>query len=314
MSIIDCPHYFMKISGFSFVRNGVKLYYPVAESIKSILPICDEFIVAVGEGDDDDSTREANESIGDPKIRIIDTVWELDKQPYHGAENARQTNIALEAGSGDWLFYLQADEVVHEKYLPVIEKRCRDLLEDEEVEGLLFRYKHFWGDYNHYQNGHGWYSREIRVVRGGIGVRSHSSAQSFRIDNLKLKVAEVDAEIYHYGWVRPPHLMQNKRKALDTVHWGEKKVVDKYKNCAPEFDYGPLDLLADFKETHPQVMNEMISRFDWKDRLQYSGKPAADRAHHKHELFKYRLLSFIENKLLGGKRLGEYRNYILLKR
>ncbi|MBC8204576.1 hypothetical protein ISS30_02135 [bacterium] len=304
----------MKISGFSFVRNGVKLYYPAAEAIKSILPICHEFIVAVGQGDEDDNTREVIEAIGDPRIKIIDTVWDLDNQPYHGAENARQTNIALDACTGDWCFYLQADEVVHEKYLPVIENRCLESLEIKEIEGLLFRYKHFWGDYQHYHQGHGWYSREIRIIRNNIGVRSHLSAQSFKIGERKLRVANAGAEIYHYGWVRPPHLMQNKRKSLDTIHWGEKKVKEMYKDSAPEFDYGPLNLLAEFKGTHPEVMKEMISRFNWRDKLQYSGKPNTSRAPHKHEKFKYRLLSFIENKLLGGKKLGEYRNYILIKR
>ena len=62
----------MKISGFSFCRNAQKLYYPLAESIRSILPLCDEFVVAVGKGDADDRTRETIEGIGDPKIRILD--------------------------------------------------------------------------------------------------------------------------------------------------------------------------------------------------------------------------------------------------
>ncbi|NOZ61993.1 MAG: hypothetical protein GXO74_09965, partial [Calditrichaeota bacterium] len=208
----------MKISGFSFVRNGDKLYYPVVESIRSILPIVDEFVIAVGKGDPDDETREKIAAIGDPKIRIIDTVWE-EKYFKKGVINAMQTNIAKEACSGDWLFYLQADEVVHEKYLPIIQKRCEELLPNEEVEGLLFRYKHFWGDYEHYHAGHGWYPFEIRIIRNRPDIYSWQSAQSFRrfdyYDNPrqpeghhKLKVALVDAEIYHYGWVRPPHLMQ----------------------------------------------------------------------------------------------------------
>ncbi len=304
----------MTISGLSFVRNGAKLYFPVAEMIKSILPICSEFIIAVGKGDSDDNTRDIIASIGDPKIRIIDTDWDDYKQGYHGHINAIQTNIALEACSGDWCFYLQADEVVHESYLPVIESRCRELLNDREVEGLLFRYKHFWGDYQHYQGGHGWYSREIRIVRGGIGVRSHRSAQSFRCDGEKLKVAAVDAEIYHYGWVRPPRSMQNKRRALETIHWGGAKTDVKFRDAPPEFDYGPLDRLAVFEGTHPKVMEERIVALDWRDKLQYSGKPDPARAPHKHERFKYRLLSCIGDRLLGGKRLGEYKNYILLKR
>ena len=313
----------MKISGFSFVRNGDKLYYPVVESIRSILPIVDEFVIAVGKGDPDDQTREKIAAIGDPKIRIIDTVWE-EKYFKKGVINAMQTNIAKEACSGDWLFYLQADEVVHEKYLPIIQKRCEELLPNEEVEGLLFRYKHFWGDYEHYHAGHGWYPFEIRIIRNRPDIYSWQSAQSFRrfdyYDNPrqpeghhKLKVALVDAEIYHYGWVRPPHLMQNKRRALDSVHWGSRRAKQYYEKAPKEFDYGPLNLLAKFEGTHPAVMQERIKQMSWKDKLQYSGKPNRYRAPHKHERLKYRLLSAVEKYLFRGRQIGGFRNYILLK-
>jgi hypothetical protein len=313
----------MKISGFSFVRNGVKLYYPVVESVKSILPIVDEFVIAVGKGDEDDNTKKKLEEIGDPKVKIIETKWE-EKYFKKGIINAIQTDIAKKECSGDWLFYLQADEVVHERYLPVIESRCNELVDDEEVEGLLFRYKHFWGDYNHYQAGHGWYPHEIRIIRNREDIHSWQSAQSFRkfdyYDNPrqpeghhKLKVAKVDAEIYHYGWVRPPHLMQNKRKALDSVHWGLGKAKNHYDKAPQEFDYGPLNLLAEFKETHPKVMEEKIKEMDWIEKLQYSGKPNPYREKHKHEKLKYRMLSFIEKYFNGGKQLGGFRNYILLE-
>ena len=304
----------MKISGFSFVRNGIKLYFPVVESIKSILPVCDEFIIAVGKGDADDKTRESILAINDPKIRIIDTDWDDYEQKWHGHINAIQTNIALDACEGDWCFYVQADEVVHEKYLPVIRRRCEELLDNRSVEGLLFRYKHFWGDYDHYHNGHGWYSREIRVIRNNVGVQSHLSAQSFKIGEKKLNAADVDAEIYHYGWVRPPHLMQNKRKALHSIHWGNRQADERFKTQPDEFDYGPLDRLAVFEDTHPAVMSDKLKEIDWKNKLQPKGKPDRNREPHKHERLKYRLLSFIENTFLGGSRLGEYKNYKIIKR
>lgn len=311
----------MKISGFSFVRNGEKLYYPSAEAIKSILPICDEFVVAVGKGDEDDHTRELIAAINDPKLRIIDTVWE-EKYCHRGMINSYQTDIAMKACSGDWLFYVQADEVVHEKYLPTIKARCEELLHDPEVEGLLFNYKHFWGDYEHYQGGHGWYPWEIRIVRNLPNIHSYQSAQSFRwfehYDNprqetgtRKLKVAKVDAYIYHYGWVRPPHLMQNKRRALDSVHWGKARADSYYASVPDYFDYGPLDRLAIFNETHPEVMMDMISRFDWADKLQYKGKPNPGRQPHKHEKPGIRLLSLLE-KITGP--VGTFKNYIELKR
>jgi len=313
----------MKISGFSFVRNGIKLYYPVVESIQSILPIVDEFVIAVGKGDEDDTTREQIAAIGDPKIKIIDTVWE-EKYFKKGIINAIQTNIAKQACSGDWLFYLQADEVVHEKYLPVIQARCEELLDKSEVEGLLFGYKHFWGDYQHYHNSHGWYPYEIRIIRNRPDIYSWQSAQSFRrfdyYDNPrqqdghhKLKVARVAAEIYHYGWVRPPHLMQNKRRSLDSLHWGIKRARDHYEQAPREFDYGPLNLLATFQENHPAVMASMIRKMDWQHKLQYSGKANPNRQPHKHERLKYRLLSFLEKNLFHGRQIGGFKNYILLK-
>ncbi|AGB42269.1 hypothetical protein Halha_2395 [Halobacteroides halobius DSM 5150] len=305
----------MKISGFSMVRNATKLYYPIKEAIESILPICDEFIVAVGKGDEDDYTRERIESIDSDKVKIIDTVWK-EKDFESGRVNAIQTNIALDECSGDWCFYLQADEVVHEKYLPVIKDRCRELLDDDEVEGLVFDYKHFWGDYEHYHNSHGWYKREVRVIKNNIGVRSHNSAQGFRKNGEPTKAAHANAEIFHYGWVRPPHYMQSKKKALDSVHWGKEEAEEFYKTEPDEFDYGPLDQLPIYKGTHPEVMQDWIAKMDWEDKLQYSGEPDPRRELHKHEQTKNKILTSIEQWLerkFGGKvYLSSHRNYKLL--
>jgi hypothetical protein len=311
------------ISGFSFVRNGAKLYYPVVEAILSILPICDEFIIAVGKSDEDDITRDLIAAIDDPKIIIIDTLWD-EKYFNRGIINSIQTDIAMKQCTGDWLFYVQADEVVHEKHLPAIRQRCEQLLDNRKVEGLVFNYRHFWGDYNHYHQGHGWYPHEIRIIRNLPNIHSYQSAQSFRwfdfYDNprqetgtRKLNVASVDAEIFHYGWVRPPHLMQNKRKSLDSVHWGLKRAGEYYEKQKDYFDYGPLNLLATYNDTHPQVMHEMISKLDWEDKLQYEGSPDKTRIPHKHEKTKYRILSWIERNFNRGNHLGEFKNYRLIK-
>jgi hypothetical protein len=154
----------MKISGFTMGKNISKLYYPMKESVLSILPIVDEFIVVLGDSDPDDTTRAELERIGSDKIRIIDSVWDTGKYGS-GTIYAQQTHLAKAHCSGDWLFYIQADEVVHEDDLPLIRQRCAELLDDREVEGLLFKYRHFWGDYWHYHDSHGWYRNEIRIIR-----------------------------------------------------------------------------------------------------------------------------------------------------
>ena len=291
----------MKISGFSFVRNAIELDYPVVESIKSVLPLVDEFVIACG--DSTDGTTELIRSISDPKIKIIETVWNPEDF-VHGRSNAVQTNIALDACTGDWCLYLQADEVIHEKYLLVIRKACEKYLDDKQVEGFLFSYKHFWGDYRHYQWTHHWYRREIRVVRNGIGVRSWQSAQGFRINGRKMRVIQIPAEIFHYGWVRNPLKMRKKMIVLDTVHHGENEAR---RRNAPEhipFDYGIPDHLAVYHGTHPAVMRERIARKDW-DWIPESP------VRHRHDKLFVRLWSWVENEILGF-RIGEYKNYIRL--
>ncbi|MEM9023394.1 MAG: hypothetical protein AAGB22_06615 [Bacteroidota bacterium] len=314
----------MTISGFSMVRNADRLYYPIVPAIRSILPIVDEFVIAIGQGDEGDKTRELVAAIDDPKVKIIDTVWDIEAFP-NGTENAHQTDIAMNACTGDWLFYLQADEVIHEQYLPIIRQRCEALKDRPEVEGLLFNYRHFWGDYQHYHHSHGWYPQEIRIVRNHPEIHSWESAQSFRKipdfdgrhyrqqeGTFKLKVARVDAEVFHYGWVRPPRLMQNKKKALDTIHKGQAKADSLYQDKESLFDYGPLQLLPVFNGTHPEVMQDWIARFDWKDQLQYHGKALPDREKFKHERLKYRLLTWVEQRLLGANTSGGFRKYGLL--
>jgi hypothetical protein len=318
----------MKISGFTIGKNISKLYYPMKESIMSILPVVDEFIVVLGDSDTDDTTRAEIESIGSSKIKIIDSRWDTAQFPS-GTVYAQQTHLAKEHCSGDWLFYIQADEVVHEKYLPVIKKRCSELLDDREIEGLVFNYIHFWGDYWHYHDSHGWYRREIRIIRNDPEIIPWRDAQSFRRipgfdgkdylrkeNTFKLKVADVDAWMYHYGWVRPPRYMKSKSIVFNS-HYRDKKqadLPDEKKLHDMTFDYGVLGRLPEFKGSHPSVLREKIRQFDWKDQLQYTGKRNRNRPPHKHEKFRYRLVSFIEKYLLFGRPVGEFENYRIIRK
>ncbi|MBI4514611.1 MAG: glycosyltransferase family 2 protein [Deltaproteobacteria bacterium] len=292
----------MRISGFSFVRNAIDLYYPVVESIRSILPICDEFVIAAG--DSSDGTTELLRSLNEPKLKIIDTVWERS-QFKRGATNAYQSNLALDACTGDWCFYVQADEVVHERYLPGLLERMRSYLDDGRVEGLLFDYVHFFADYDHYHTSHTWYRREVRIVRNRIGARSWKSAQGFRKhDGSKLHVAHAGAAIYHYGWVRPPKQMTRKRIAFVTIHEGAETAQDKFPDANQSFDFGLLKGRTRFTATHPAVMAARIAQKNW------TVAPSAASTQ-RHDRLSERLLTFAEQRLLGFK-IGEHRNYILL--
>ncbi|MCX6235420.1 MAG: glycosyltransferase family 2 protein [Bacteroidetes bacterium] len=286
----------MKVSGFTFIRNAIKFDYPIVEAITSILPVCDEFIVALGNSEDE--TEELLKSIGSPKIRIIHTIWD-DSLREGGKVLAEETNKALShiSADADWAFYIQGDEVVHEKYLPVIRQAMEQYLNSKDIEGLLFRYIHFYGSYDYSGDSRNWYRREVRVIRNLPGIRSYRDAQGFRRDNRQLRVKAIDAWIYHYGWVKPPSVQQDKLLNFNK-YWHDDTWIQEKVPPTGEFDYSRIDSLSRFDGTHPAVMQERIQKMNWS----FSFDPTK-----RHFSLKTRLLHAIEK--MTGWRIGEYRNY-----
>lgn len=253
----------MKVTGFTFIRNGVKYDYPVVESIKSILPLCDQFVVAVGNSED--GTYELIKSIDSPKIKIINTVWD-DSLKTGGVVLAKETDKAYGAvpEDTDWAFYIQADEVVHESYLDVIRENMLLYLDDKTVDGLLFNYTHFFGSYNYVGYSSQWYEKEIRVIRKRDDIYSYRDAQGFRKgNNQKLKVVPVDANIYHYGWVKEPKTMKSKQLNSYAFYYTQEW-ISKNLPSGEDFDYSDIDVLLPFKGTHPRVMQDRIAKKNWE--------------------------------------------------
>lgn len=286
----------MKVSGFTFIRNGVKYDYPIVEAIKSILPICDEVVVAVGNSED--NTLELIENI-DPKIRIIETQWD-DSLREGGRVLAVETDKAFQAigDDSDWCFYIQGDEVIHEQYLNTVRQAMEQYKNDSSVDGLLFKYRHFYGSYDYIGVSSRWYRREIRVVKNNKKIYSYKDAQGFRKDdNQKLSVKLIDAYIHHYGWVKEPDLIQQKRVDFNKL-WHDDQWIEKNILQAADFDYSQIDALEKYTGTHPQVMIDRIERKNWNFDFDLSRNNFSPRE---------KLKRFIEK--LTGYRLGEYKNY-----
>ena len=204
----------MKVTGFTFIKNGIILDYPIVEAIKSILPICDDFVVAVGKSDD--NTLELIQSINPDKIKIIETVWD-DTMREGGRVLALETDKAFKAISedSDWAFYIQGDEVIHEQYLDEIKSAMLTHKDDVKVDGLLFNYQHFYGSYDYVGVSSNWYKNEIRVIKNNKSIHSYKDAQGFRKGNdEKLNVVPIKATVNHYGWVKEPKAMQKKQESF----------------------------------------------------------------------------------------------------
>ena len=287
----------MKVSGFTFIRNAIKYDYPIAEAIKSILPICDEVIVAVGKSDD--ATLSLFQNI-DPKIKIIETVW--DESLKEGGEVlAVETNKAFHSvdANSDWSFYIQGDEAIHEKYLDTVYAAMQQYKDDKNVDGLLFKYLHFYGSYDYVGNSNQWYRNEIRVIKNDKSIYSYRDAQGFRkVNNEKLNVKPIDAYIYHYGWVREPHAMQAKFNSFGSLWRGDEWSAGAEKKYSGPFDYSQIDSIEKFTGTHPQVLSDRIKKMNWKFErdLSYNNLKLKDK-------FK----NLVEK--LTGKRPFDYKNY-----
>lgn len=247
----------MKISGAAIIRNGVKLGYPFIESIRSILPLCDEFVVGVG--DSDDGTRGKIEAINDRKIKIIDTVWDMSKRSG-GLILSEQTNEVMKRCSGDWIFYIQSDEAADEREFGAIRRILELCGGRPEIDGLAFEYVHFYGSYFTVQTGRNWYKREVRIVRNKTGIVSHGDAQGFRKDGKKIAAVNCGAHIYHYGWARPPEIMAEKVKSFHKL-WHDDKWIEE--NCSgkgvKEY-FSDLGNLSVFKGRHPKIMEDVVHR------------------------------------------------------
>ncbi|BAV09869.1 hypothetical protein SAMN05421788_1011302 [Filimonas lacunae] len=304
----------MKVSGFTYMRNSFLYGYPVIESIKSALPLCDEFIAVVGKSTD--GTREAIEAIGSPKIKIIDTEW--DPQLTQGGKIfAQQANIGLKAiaADSDWALHIQSDEVLHEEDIAEIKKAMEDNLHNKKVEGFLLNYIHFIGDYKHYGPSRKWHSKEIRVLRNDPSYFSYNDSQGFRSytseegyktgeKGRKLGVKQLKARIFHYSYCRNPYQLSGRGKKFQSYYDASKASEKDFEEQAEAFDFHTvIDVVKPFTGTHPATMQDCIARQDWK----FTYDPSKGKFKNP----RHRFLHAIEN--ITGWRIGEYKNYKLVK-
>ena len=290
----------MKITGFTIIRNAVMNDYPIVESISSILPVVDEMIVLVG--DSQDETEKLVRSIGSPKIIIHQSVWDPSLKEG-GRVLAAETDKAFQhiSPGSDWAFYIQADEVVHEKYHEAIRQAAEQYKDDKRVDGLLFNYLHFYGTYDFVGDSRRWYHKEVRIIRNDKTISAYRDAQGFRRNGERIRVKQIPAYIYHYGWVKNPRLMQEKRRNMIGL-WEEKAAVNRQILDSDIFDYNEhLDSLEKFTGTHPRVMQQRINEQNWSVDLDLSSKKFS---------FKDRLLYWFEKKT--GIRLFDFKNYRII--
>jgi len=243
----------MKVSGFTFIKNGQILGYPFVESIISILPIVDEFVINVGESED--NTLKMLLSIDDKKIRIIQSKWN-DGIRDRGYVYGQQKMIAQFNCTGDWAFYIEGDEVYHEKDLSKITNSMKMHLNDSNVEALVFDFMHFYGNTNSVLNSPGWYRSEARIIKNSIRSYAPDGLFWLILDSNKKgrypRAKRTEVSCYHYGWARSEEQMNLKSSKVQK-YWGGEPVV---------VDYSQMDksIIQEFKGSHPKIIKKWLSK------------------------------------------------------
>jgi len=283
------------LSGFTLVRNAVKLDFPIVPAIRSVLEVCDEVVVNVGKSED--ATRDLVASIKDPRVRILDTEWDFSKK---NIMLSIETQRAMDACRGSWGIYIQADEVLHERGAHILKEKVAEWDQDARVEGLLVKYLHFYGGFDRIATNRRWYRREVRCIRLGTDIRPYQGAQGFRVgpSYRKIRARPTDAEMFHYGWARPAKAIKEKLEISKTIYpWGGNRFDKEQARGFLEW----IPLLRDFGGSHPAAAREWIAeRTHDPDRV-------IGPARFKPEHIRFYVSEWIER--LTGARVFEFRNY-----
>jgi hypothetical protein len=283
------------LSGFTLVRNAVKLDFPIVPAIQSVLEVCDEVVVNVGKSEDD--TRDLVASIKDPRVRILDTVWDFTKR---NLMISIETQRAMDACRGSWGIYIQADEVLHERGAHILKEKTTEWDRDERVEGLLVKYRHFYGGFDCIATSRRWYRREVRCIRLGRDIRPYQGAQGFRVGPRyrKIRARPTEAEMFHYGWARPARAIQEKLQISQTIYpWGAERLKQEQARGFLEW----IPLLRPFTGTHPAAARR------WITERNHDPERVIGPARFKPEHIRFYVSDWIER--LTGARVFEFRNY-----
>lgn len=282
------------ISGITIVRNAEILDYPFRESVLSLLPLCDEVIINCG--DSEDGTRAICEELKNmsDKIRVIESSWKKEAQAG-GYQLKVQTDRAIQEAKGNWCFYIQADEVLHEDDRAVIRDTVEKAHQMPRVDGVLFDYVHFYGSHHYTIQGRNWYRREVRVFKNFRGIEAFRDAQGFRKAGQRITAIRSGAKVYHYGYVRNANSIQTKSKEM-AKWWGSSHDCDAnlYRHVG----------LKRFEGSAPAVMHARIQKAG--DTFDPTKLP---RKWDKREIKN--ALTLLWESIIPV-RIGEYRNYELV--
>ena len=263
-----------RIGGSLIIRNGNHYGYCWQSAIKSVLPLCDYFVILEAYSDRDNTYEECLEiAAHDSRIEVIRGDWDgPEPEGYEFWRLSRLTNMCLEriieAGM-DYMLYVQGDEAWHEdgfdQILRIVNGESRY---GNAPKAIIQPFHHFVG--NPHTTFPFVYSSSIRMARTDTTWRADNDAWIMKCtdpaDNFQV-IAD-KAYIYHYGKLGHPFKKLAKEHDFSLLFksagFPDPRVVRMIEEGKP-LDYAYLfeetikkGLFSPFEGTHPAAIKDWL--------------------------------------------------------
>ena len=195
----------MKLSVYTFVKDGLYYDFHLLAMLKHHLPLADEIVV--NEGYSSDGSFEAIKDLH-PKVRVVRNHLDTS-EPQAWLRRAKDQ--ARRLCTGDWCILLDCDEFIPEWEFT----RLRDHLTLTDKHIISADYKHFYGNYKVL------YERPDRpfppmrksiIHRNRADIEIYGDGSDVRIPALGAEAEDrqVTFDCHHFGEVRNPARLRHK--------------------------------------------------------------------------------------------------------
>jgi hypothetical protein len=234
------------LSGYTLVRNVVKLNYPLEASILTYYPLCNEVVISY-----DPTTEDGTEKyIQDlarryPKIKPIPSPWNMDNHK-DGTEITIQSNVALEACTSDWLLYVQADEAIHEGDQEAI----RAAIRNPDINGVLFDRRSFMGTLD--REIPEYFARNLlRLIRNGDGCVVVDGMTCGFFQGVNPSIHRQSYRMYNYSRMGSREEILLRSRCRDTFHHSTNEAIEENQKLEFKQSVRPFNLVG-----HPGAIRE----------------------------------------------------------
>ncbi len=242
------------ISGCVAARNSVKFGYPLRECLESLVPICDEVVLAYDPTTDDGTPELAIRLRDELGIVLFESPWDMNNMKK-GLEIGHQSQVAMDAcsPSTEWRLCVQQDEAFHEEDHSKIQELVRNDLPG--VTGFDFVRPYFFGNLHTIRRD--WSVKITRLTKKGTHTYDDFDGQNCRPLNPLMHHADSGIWLYHYSRIGDPQLIAKRVRNVDSFFHAEDNLPEESELAPYDFstrEYDSYAFTENPKETHSELL------------------------------------------------------------